>query len=394
MVLPPAVVAQLPKDNCMKYPVVKEIVLGNVPEIDVPEIQVSYSRASGKPFLGKLTETEDVARFIRSTFDKGDIDLQEQVIILYLNAANHILGYYRHSRGSIHMVMADIRIILGTALKCGCLAMIIAHNHPSGVTKPSAPDEQLTIKLIKGAATCQIEVLDHYIITRDSYYSMAANGFNGLAGVKKLGDPVEQFVARVDQDLRQQTPHNKLSIEKLAASFGITDKTLVKELTELAIVNRARELAHEPGSTRERFDRIVELYRTQVNLSHRTSQSILLQQYSTPAPISYLAGVFCGIDRPSPGAFYFEPSAGNGLLTIAGNPRDFIVNEIDTVRNKNLQKQGFKLVLKRDATKPFVAEQASFQAVLTNIGMRKAGYRPVGTVFSSITCIAGIRCWT
>src|SRR5258708_27653057 len=43
-----------------------------------------------------------------------------------------------------------------------------------------------------------------------------------------------------------------------------------------------------------------------------------------------------------------------------------MVNEIDTIRNKNLQKQGFKLVLKRDATKPFVAEQASFQAVLTN----------------------------
>jgi hypothetical protein len=350
----------------MRYPEIREIVLGDLPEIDVPEIQVSYSRESGKPFLGKLTVTADVARFIRSTFDKGDIDLQEQVIVLYLNASNHILGYYRHSRGAIHMVMADIRIILGTALKCGCLAMIIAHNHPSGTAEPSTADEQLTIKLIKAAATNQIEVTDHFIITRDGFYSMADHGFNGLTGVKKLGDPREQFVARVDQDLRERKTGNKLSIEKLAASYGIKDKTLVKELTELAIVILARGLAHAPGTIRERFDRIVELYSSQVNLSHRTSQSILLQQYSTPAPISYLAGVFCGIDHPDSGVVYFEPSAGNGLLTIAGNAKDFIVNEIDTVRNNNLRTQGFKEVFKQDATQPFAGKQGMFKAVLTN----------------------------
>lgn len=289
----------------MKYPVIKEIVLGDVPEIDVPEIQVSYSRASGKPFLGKLVAPVDVANFIRSTFDRGDIYLQEQVIVLFLNATNHILGYYRHSRGTIHNVAVDTRIILGTALKCGCLSMIIAHNHPSGSSRPSEADGKLTRHLKRAAAVCDIGLIDHYIITRDSYYSMADHGLFGLAGVQTLADPSEAFVQAVDQDLQRQKPHNKLSIEKMAAGFRITDKTLVKELTELAIVNRARVLAHAPGSVRERFDRIVELYGTQVTLSHRTSQSMLLQQYSTPAPISYLAGVFCGIDRPAAGVAYF-----------------------------------------------------------------------------------------
>ncbi|GGA89899.1 JAB domain-containing protein [Puia dinghuensis] len=350
----------------MKYPVIKEIVLGDLPEIDVPEIQVSYSRASGKPFLGKLVEPVDVANFIRSTFDKGDIDLQEQVIVLYLNATNHILGYYRHSRGSIHKVMVDTRIILGTALKCGCLAMIIAHNHPSGTARPSEADGKLTKSLKRAARMCDILLIDHYIITRDSYYSMADHGLFGLEGVKTLTDSSQPFVEKVYQELRQQHSHNKLSIEKMAAGFGITDKTLVKELTELAIVRRARELAHAPGTVRERFDTIVELYGTQVSLSHRTSQSMLLQQYSTPAPISYLAGVFCGIDRPGSGAVYFEPSAGNGLLTVAGNPADFIVNEIDATRNRNLQIQGFREILQQDATIPFKDYAHRFRAVLTN----------------------------
>ena len=86
------------------------------------------------------------------------------------------------------------------------------------------------------------------------------------------------------------------------------------------------------------FD-IVDLYNHQVNLSHRTSQSILLQQYSTPAPIGYLAGIFCGIDKfdnAINGYLGFEPSAGNGLLTVASKPENFIVNEIDKTRNTGI----------------------------------------------------------
>lgn len=137
-------------------------------------------------------------------------------------------------------------------------------------------------------------------------------------------------------------------------------------ITEIAIVKTARKLAHTEGTIRERFDRIVELYYSQVNLPHRTSQSILLQHYSTPAPIGYLAGVFCGIDKPFVKSLYFEPSAGNGLLTIVGNPFNFVVNEIDLIRNKNLQAQKFWKTLQQDATYPFKEFEKTFDAVLTN----------------------------
>ena len=87
------------------------------------------------------------------------------------------------------------------------------------------------------------------------------------------------FVSKVEQELINGKSYNKTAIEKMAAAFGITDKTEIKELTELAIVNRARSIAQGIGTIREKYDRIVALYYTQVNLSHRTSQSILLQQY-------------------------------------------------------------------------------------------------------------------
>ncbi|WP_161889248.1 strawberry notch-like NTP hydrolase domain-containing protein [Pontibacter russatus] len=183
---------------------------------------------------------------------------------------------------------------------------------------------------------------------------------------KQLVSHMREFVGHMQVRLSNSIKDNKTGVEKIAASFGITDRTLVKELTELAIVNRARILAHSAAfpTPRERFGRIVSLYNNQVNLSFRTSQSMLLQQYSTPAPIGYLAGLYVGADRPE--NTLFEPSAGNGLLTIAATPQQCTVNEIDRVRRMNLETQGYAGVTGMDATLPFKGFEKQFDCVVTN----------------------------
>lgn len=347
----------------MTYNTTPEIVLGDTPESNIPELSVSYNRAGERQF-GKITSVKDAANFIRNTFNYGEVELQEQFIVLYLNQANDIIGYYRHSKGAINATVADTRIVLATALKCLAVAMVIAHNHPSGNLTPSRADEQLTAKMKESASMMDIKLLDHIIITKESFYSFADEGLLGLDG---LSNKEYLFVSAIETDLATNKQHNKLSVEKLAASFGVTDKNEVKELTELAIVNRARLLAHSEGSVKDRFQRIVDLYQSQVNLSHRTSQSILLQQYSTPAPIGYLTGIFCEIDKLQfNGGFAFEPSAGNGLLTIAAKPERVYVNELDSFRNRNLKTQGFANVWDRNATKSFFDIEKTFAAVLTN----------------------------
>jgi len=175
-----------------------------------------------------------------------------------------------------------------------------------------------------------------------------------------------KYIDAVTADLLDSKKHNKRTIEKLASGFGIENKNLIKELTELAIVNIARKYANNNKvSVNERYNKIVGLYRSQVNLSHRTSESIRLQQYSTPAPIGYIAGVFCGMDK-KPKKFYFEPSAGNGLLTIAAKPEWFVVNEIDDIRNTNLKTQAYRKVMKQDASKSFVGFEFQVDSVITN----------------------------
>lgn len=180
--------------------------------------------------------------------------------------------------------------------------------------------------------------------------------------VRRKGN-IDQFISHVRNELNAKNKHNRKSIERIAASYGITDKSQVKEHTELAIVLRARSIALSSLPLEAKYQNIVELYQSQVNISHRTSQSILLQQYSTPAPISFLAGIFANADQ---NISIFEPSAGNGLLTIAANPSRVVVNEIDDLRRSNLQDQGYAQVLSQDATQSFKGFEKKFDAVLTN----------------------------
>ncbi len=210
-----------------------------------------------------------------------------------------------------------------------------------------------------------------------------------------------RFIDAIMSILKINEKKDKRAIEKLASTFGITDKTEVKELTELCIVNRARSIAYNPEkSIHTKYKEIVKLYQNQVNLSHRTSQSILLQQYSTPAPIGFLAGVYCEINtfnRNNP-KLLFEPSAGNGLLTIATTANNCIVNEIDDLRNKHLQQSNYKAVYKVDATKDFAKTIApsfykKFDAVITNppFGYVGKGFEINGYPIATLEHLMAVR---
>jgi predicted RNA methylase len=191
------------------------------------------------------------------------------------------------------------------------------------------------------------------------------------------------FVDQVIDDMKVKT-FNKTSLLILAKRFGIEDKNLVKELAELAIVKMARAIAlNESLSVQERFSDIVDLYKRQANASHRTSRSILLQQYSTPAPISFLASLF--VYSGNPQGEFFEPSAGNGLLTIAIPPQQVVVNEIDDDRRTNLEQQGYKALTAKDATLPFKDYAKRFDGVTTNppfgrIDKTRVGKAPISVL--------------
>lgn len=86
------------------------------------------------------------------------------------------MGYYRVSAGGITGTVADLRIIATVALNCGANQLILAHNHPSGSLQPSSADRTLTEKAREGLALLDIRLLDHLIITDESFFSFANEG--------------------------------------------------------------------------------------------------------------------------------------------------------------------------------------------------------------------------
>lgn len=98
---------------------------------------------------------------------------QEEFWVLFLNSQHQLLDKKCLSKGGISETTVDIRLLFKNALQYGATAIIVAHNHPSGVLKPSTSDIQLTHKIKKAGDNMDIKLLDHLIISEKGYFSFA-----------------------------------------------------------------------------------------------------------------------------------------------------------------------------------------------------------------------------
>jgi len=138
-----------------------------------PELKVQLKRDQIKKV--KIKSSNDSADFFRGLWDDS-IDIYESFFCIYLNNANNTIGWYKVSQGGITGTVADPRLIIKKALDVLATSIIMCHNHPSGQLIPSNADINITQKIKKAGEFLDIAVLDHIILTQDSYYSFADNG--------------------------------------------------------------------------------------------------------------------------------------------------------------------------------------------------------------------------
>ena len=123
----------------------------------------------------KISSSEQSEKFIRN-FYGDDLEIFESFFLLLLDRNNQTIGFSKISQGGISGTVVDIRIIAKYAVESLCSGVILAHNHPSGNLNPSLADEQITIKTKDALKLFDILVLDHIILTADSYFSFSDNG--------------------------------------------------------------------------------------------------------------------------------------------------------------------------------------------------------------------------
>ncbi len=140
----------------------------------IPEITLKYKK--GDILKVKIRQSSDAVELLRKFYDEDVFELTETVIVLYLNAANNTVGWMKHSTGGTNQTVVDPKLVIGTALKCGASGIILSHNHPSGQSIPSNQDKTITKQLQEGCKFFNILLMDHIIVTEDSYYSFGDEG--------------------------------------------------------------------------------------------------------------------------------------------------------------------------------------------------------------------------
>lgn len=101
---------------------------------------------------------------------------EEVFACLFLDARHCVIAFEILFRGTIDGCNVHPRVIATRVLLNNAAAVILAHNHPSGVVEPSKADEVLTREIKEALALFDVRLLDHFIVGRQQVASMAEQG--------------------------------------------------------------------------------------------------------------------------------------------------------------------------------------------------------------------------
>ncbi|MDD7589109.1 RadC family protein [Bullifex porci] len=101
---------------------------------------------------------------------------QEQFIVIVLNGAHEVINIFTATIGLVNRALIHPREVFSDPIARRATAIILAHNHPSGILEPSREDITTTSRLAESGEILGIKVIDHLIFSTKSYYSFREHG--------------------------------------------------------------------------------------------------------------------------------------------------------------------------------------------------------------------------
>lgn len=122
---------------------------------------------------GPLNSPHQAADFL--THQLRDLEI-EVFAIIYLDTRHHVITYEELFSGTVNGATVHTREVVKSVLERNASAVILAHNHPSGVAEPSASDIALTQRLRKSLNLIDVRLLDHLVIGDGECVSLSDRG--------------------------------------------------------------------------------------------------------------------------------------------------------------------------------------------------------------------------
>ena len=120
-----------------------------------------------------ISDPNDTKRYL--TLKLAQLE-HEVFAVMFLDNRHRVIKYEEMFRGTIDGASVYPREVVKRALQLNAAALILSHNHPSGVPEPSQSDERITIRLKEACSLVDIRILDHIIIGGSDTVSLAERG--------------------------------------------------------------------------------------------------------------------------------------------------------------------------------------------------------------------------
>lgn len=160
----------------INYNVLKDIKgIGEVKAMTLISAIEFGKRVLNKVDLNKQIRcSNDVYELVKSDLEN---ELQEKLLVIFLNTRKYVIDKKIIFIGTVNTSVVHARDVFREAVKCNAVSLILVHNHPAGSIKPSYQDMEMTNKFISIGKLMDIDVIDHLIIGKNSYYSfLESNG--------------------------------------------------------------------------------------------------------------------------------------------------------------------------------------------------------------------------
>lgn len=155
----------------MKTPKTAEEIRASEDRIIDRAQRILYRRACAP---GAMMDSPQVVKdFLRMQF----WNLEHEVFaVMYLNSQHQVIDFDIMFRGTLSQTSVYPREVVKAALVKNAGAVVLAHNHPSGVAEPSRADEHLTNTLKSALQLVDVRVLDHFVVGQHHVVSFAERG--------------------------------------------------------------------------------------------------------------------------------------------------------------------------------------------------------------------------
>jgi DNA repair protein RadC len=139
--------------------------------------ELSVKVKPGTKCESPFTDSECTYKFIRAVWDRGKLNVEEQIMAFFVSFDRQTVCYHATFMGTVDQTHGNPRYILILALHTLACSVILVHNHSFGSLVPSAADIALTNQIKDALDLIEVKLLDHLIINEETYLSMTDQGF-------------------------------------------------------------------------------------------------------------------------------------------------------------------------------------------------------------------------